>query len=129
MTPTTPPTNIYGKNLSEKNSKANNVILNGLVNSIYVKVMHCDFAKDVWDKLKNVYEGDAKVKGANLQTCRGQFEQLKMKEDEDIVAYFLRVDEIVNYIKVFGEEIKESIIVQKVLRSLPLRFDRKILSL
>jgi hypothetical protein len=43
----------------------------------------------IWDKPQNVYEGDAKVKGAKLQTYRGQFEQLKMKEDEDITAYFL----------------------------------------
>jgi hypothetical protein len=87
-TPTTPPTDKDGKKLSENNSRAKNVILNGLVDTVYVKVMHCDSAKDIWDKLQNIYEGDAKVKGAKLQTYRGQFEQLKMKEDEDI-AYFL----------------------------------------
>jgi hypothetical protein len=52
-----------------------------------------------------------------------------MKEDEDIATYFLRVDEIVNSIKGLGEEIKESMVVQKVLRSLPMRFDPKISSL
>jgi hypothetical protein len=35
----------------------------------------------------------------------------------------------VNAIKGLGEEIKEPIIVQKVLRSLPMRFDPKISSL
>jgi hypothetical protein len=105
------------------------LFLGGLVRSMYVKVMHCDSAKDIWDKLQNVYEGDAKVKGAKLQTYRGQFEQLKMKEDEDIATYFLRVDEIVNVIKGLGEEVKEPVIVQKVLRSLPMRFDPNIYSL
>jgi hypothetical protein len=38
-----------------------------------------------------------------------------MKEDEDISSCFLRVDEIVNSIKGLGEEIKEPIIVQKIL--------------
>jgi hypothetical protein len=52
-----------------------------------------------------------------------------MKEDEDIVAYFLRVDETINEIITLGEEIKESVIVQKVLRSLPMRFDPKISAL
>jgi hypothetical protein len=52
-----------------------------------------------------------------------------MKEDENIAAYFLRVDETVNTIIGLGEEIKESIIVQKVLRSLPMRFDPKISTL
>jgi hypothetical protein len=52
-----------------------------------------------------------------------------MKEDENIVAYFLRVDETVNAIIGLGEEIKESVIVQKVLRYLPMIFDPKILAL
>jgi hypothetical protein len=51
-----------------------------------------------------------------------------MKEDEDIVTYFPRVDEIVNSIKGLGEEMKEPVIVQKVLRSLPMRYDPNILS-
>jgi hypothetical protein len=70
-----------------------------------------------------------KSKQAKLQTYRGQFEQLKMKEDEDIVAYFLRVDETMNAIIGLGEEIEESVIVQKVLRSLPMRFNPKISAL
>jgi hypothetical protein len=51
--------------------------------------MHYDSAKDIWDKLRNIYEGYAKVKGVELQTYRDKFEQLKMKEDEDIKTYFL----------------------------------------
>jgi hypothetical protein len=78
---------------------------------------------------RNIYEGDSKFKATKLQTYRGQFEQLKMKEDEDITTYFLRVDETVNAIIGLGEEIEESVIVQKVLRSLPMRFNPKISTL
>jgi hypothetical protein len=39
------------------------------------------------------------------------------------------VDEIVNTIKGLGEKVEELIIVQKVLRSLPLRFDVKVYSI
>jgi hypothetical protein len=52
-----------------------------------------------------------------------------MKEDENISSYFLLVDEIVNAIIGLGEEVDESIIVQNVLRSLPMRFDPKISTL
>jgi hypothetical protein len=52
-----------------------------------------------------------------------------MKEDEDITAYFLRVDETVNAIIGLGKEIEESVIVQKILRSLPMRFNPKISAL
>jgi hypothetical protein len=83
---------------SENNSKAKNARLNDLSDTIFTKVAHCKSTKDIWDKIRNIYEGDSKVKEAKLQTYRGQFEQLKMKEDEDIAAYFLRVDETVNAI-------------------------------
>jgi hypothetical protein len=49
-----------------------------------------------------------------------------MKEDENIASYFLLVNETVNAILGLGEEIKESLVVQKVLISLPMRFDPKI---
>jgi hypothetical protein len=52
-----------------------------------------------------------------------------MKEDENIATYFLRVDETVNAIIGLGEEIEEYVIVQKVLRSLPMRFNPKISTL
>jgi hypothetical protein len=52
-----------------------------------------------------------------------------MKEDDNIAYYFLRVDETINEIVGLGEEIKESVIVQKVLRFLPMRFDANISSL
>jgi hypothetical protein len=112
--------------LGENNSKAINALLNGLTDTVFTKVAHCKYAKEIWDKLRNIYEGNSKVKAAKLQTYRGQFEQLKMKEDEDITAYFLRVDETMNTIIGLGEEIEESVIVQKVLRSLLMRFNPKI---
>jgi hypothetical protein len=90
--PTVPPTSDKAVKLGENNSKAINALLNGLSDMVFTKVAHCKSAKEIWDKLQNIYEGDSKVKTAKLQTYRGQFEQLKMKEDEDITTYFLRVE-------------------------------------
>jgi hypothetical protein len=72
--------------LSQNNSKATNALLNGLGESIFTKVSHCKSVKDIWDKLQNIYEGDSKFKVTKLQTYRGKFEQLNMKEDENIAA-------------------------------------------
>ena len=49
-----------------------------------------------------------------------------MDDEEDIASYFLRVAELVNSFKVLGENIEESTIVQKILRSLLDRFDSKV---
>jgi hypothetical protein len=88
-TPEVPPTNDKVVKLGRNNFKATNALLNGLSETVFTKVAHCKSAKEIWDKLRNIYEGDSKVKATNLQTSRGQFEQLKMKEDENIAAYFL----------------------------------------
>ena len=73
-----------------------------------------------------VYEGDDKVKEAKLQTYRTQFENLKMKEEENIVEYFHGVYEVVNSIRAASEEIIDKPIVQNIIRSLPMRYDAKI---
>jgi hypothetical protein len=108
------------------NSKARHVILGALAPTIASKVMGCNIAKEVWDKLKSIDEGDPKVKQVKLQQHRASFENLKMDEKEDIATYFIRVDEVVNAIRGLGEELNESLVVQKVLISLLLKYDAKV---
>jgi len=47
---------------------------------------------------------------------------------EYIAVYFLPVDEMVNVFREPGEEVEESMLVLKVLRSIPLIFDANISS-
>ena len=56
------------------NIKAMNAILSGLAEAEFVKVMHLEFAKEIWDKLISSYEGNEKVKDAKLQIYRLKFE-------------------------------------------------------
>jgi hypothetical protein len=65
--PKTTPTDPNEKKLMSCNSKARHVILSGLTPTISSKVMSCNTTKEVWDKLKNIYEGDPKVKQVKLQ--------------------------------------------------------------
>jgi hypothetical protein len=108
------------------NAKAMNAILSGLAESEFVKVMNLQTAKEMWEKLISSYEGNEKVKDAKLQTHRLRFEQLRMNEDENISKFFLRVDEMVNAMRGLGETIDDSLLVQKILRSLPERFNPKV---
>jgi len=99
------------ENVSEKetkqdfvaNEKEMNAILNGLCEAEFIKVMHNETAKEMWETLENIHEGDKKVKTAKLQVYRAQFENLKMNDDEDIASLFLRVAEIVNNMKALGK--------------------------
>ena len=49
-----------------------------------------------------------------------------MYNDESVANYFLCIDEIVNCMKILDEEIKEAIVVEKVLRSLSSKFESKV---
>jgi hypothetical protein len=49
-----------------------------------------------------------------------------MKEEENIVEYFHRVDEVVNSIRAVGEELTDKPIVKNILRSLPMTYDANI---
>ena len=108
------------------NAKAMNAILSGLPEEKFVKVMHLETAKEMWDKLISSYEGNEKVKDAKLQTYRLQFEQLKMNKDETVKKFFLRFEELVNAMKHLGEKIEDVFLVQKILRSLSDRFNPKV---
>eukprot|EP00253_Pinus_taeda_P036394 PITA_36394 len=119
-------TNTADKKQYETNAKVVNTLLGSLSQSEFVKVMQLKSAKEIWDKIVLSYEGDEQVKRAKLQTLRIQYERLRMHNDESVASYFLRIDEIVNSMKNLGEEIKEVVVVEKVLRSLSPKFDSKV---
>ena len=103
--------------------------MGSLTESEFVKVMQLDTAKAIWDKIILSYEGDAKVKSAQLQTLRIQYENLKMDNEESIANFFLRLDDIVNRMRNLGETITESTLVEKILRSLTAKFESKVSTL
>eukprot|EP00253_Pinus_taeda_P013415 PITA_13415 len=107
-------------------AKAKDLIISGLIKFVYLKVLSCKIAKEVWGKLENIYAGDSKVKEAKLQIFMAKFEQLKMREDEDIAAYFQHVDETTNTLEGLGEPVETKIVVQKILKTLPTRFNPKV---
>ncbi|XP_056164508.1 uncharacterized protein LOC115692343 [Syzygium oleosum] len=79
-----------------------------------VRIMACESAKAIWNFLKAEYQGDERIrsmKGLNLIT---EFERLQMKESETIKEYSDKLISIAN---------------QKILVSLPERFEATIASL
>ena len=56
------------------NAMEMNAIMSGLAEAEFVKVMHLDSAKEMWDNIVNSYEGNEKVKDSKLQTYKLKFE-------------------------------------------------------
>eukprot|EP00253_Pinus_taeda_P021264 PITA_21264 len=124
--PSATPIDPAEKKKYETNAKAVNTLLGCLSQPEFLKVMKYKSTKEIWEKIVLSYEGDDQVKRAKIQTLRIQYENLKMYNDESVANYFLRVDEVVNCMKNLGEEIKEVVVVEKVLRSLSPRFESKV---
>ncbi|XP_043698531.1 uncharacterized protein LOC122649347 [Telopea speciosissima] len=110
----------------ENNFKAKNVLLSALVNTEFAKVVGCETAKEVWDKLQNVHEGDEKIKEAKLQYYRSLFDNLKMSNEDIVESFMSKVNEIINAIRSLGEKIKDAMVVKKILRSLPDLYNPKV---
>ena len=82
--------------------------------------------KEVWTILETTYEGTKKVKDTKLQMLTTKFEELKMGDDEAFDSFYGKLNEIVIAKINLGEEIEDSKMVRKILRSLPENFRAKV---
>ena len=51
-------------------------------------ILNKETAKDIWDSMKQKYQGSTKAKRAQLQALKREFEILGMKEGEKVDDYF-----------------------------------------
>jgi hypothetical protein len=80
-------------------------------------------SKEAWDILDQFFDGDEKVKKAELQTHKRQYELLQMEENESVLDFLTRVIRFVNQIMVCGEVITTKLVIVKILRSLTPKFN------
>lgn len=112
-----------------KKSKAKSIIQNSVAESIFYRIMACNSAKEAWNKLKEEYQGSDRTRQMQVLNLKRDFEALNMQEDETISKYSDRISLIINNIRLLGEDFPDSRIVEKVLVTLPERFESKISSL
>ncbi|KAK2426825.1 hypothetical protein QL285_025456 [Trifolium repens] len=106
-----------------KDLKAKNYLFQSIDRSIIETILDKSSSKAIWDSMARKYQGSTKVKRAQLQALRGEFEMLRMKEEDSVNDYFAKVLATVNKMKIQGERIEERIVVEKILRSMGSRFN------
>ncbi|KAL5571277.1 hypothetical protein UlMin_020874 [Ulmus minor] len=79
--------------------------------------------------MKKKYQGSSRVKRAQLQALRRDFETLQMKEGESITDYCARTMGIINKMRFHGEKMEDLAIVEKILRSLVPKYDYVVCSI
>ena len=69
------------------------------------------------------YQGLEKVNTSKLHILRRDFESLSMKDTKSVELFYPRVIGLINQLKSHGENIEDKRVVEKILRSLPPRFE------
>eukprot|EP00253_Pinus_taeda_P007976 PITA_07976 len=91
--------------------------------SVFPRIAAAKTSKEAWLTLKTAYQGMEKVKTAKLQLLRRDFENLCMKESNNIDSFFTHIIGLITQMRTHGETIEERRIVEKILRVLPSKFD------
>lgn len=112
-----------------KDLKAKNYLFQAIDRSILETILNKDSAKAIWDSMKQKYQGSTKVKRAQLQALRREFEILGMKDGESVDEYFTRTLTIANKMKTHGERMEQTVIVEKILRSMTAKFNYVVCSI
>ena len=109
--------------------KCKNYLFQSLDRSILETILKKDTAKDIWDSLKQKYQGSTRVKRAQLQALRKESETLHMKAGESVNDYFARTLIIANKMRIHGEYMKDVLIIEKILRSMTPKYDYVVCSI
>ena len=81
------------------------------------------------DTLETTYQGLDKVRTSKLHILRRDFESLSMKDSEVVDTFYTRVVGLINQLKSHGEPITDQRVVEKILRSIPPRFESLVVTL
>ncbi|CAJ2671832.1 unnamed protein product [Trifolium pratense] len=109
--------------------KAKNFLFQSIDRTIMETILEKGTARDIWEAMRTKYQGSSKVKRAQLQALRRDFEILAMKDNESINDYFARTLSIVNKMTAQGHKMDTTDVVEKILCSLTSRFNYVVCSI
>ncbi|XP_039038351.1 uncharacterized protein LOC120175865 [Hibiscus syriacus] len=112
-----------------KDMKVKNYLFKAIDREILETILDKSTSHAIWRSIQQKYQGSTRVKCAQLQALRWEFEFLTMKDGEKIDSYIGRTLSVVNKMKVNGETLDSSTVVSKILRSLTSNFNYVVFSI
>jgi hypothetical protein len=101
------------------NSQATTILLASLSREEYNKVQGLKSAKEIWDVLKTVHEGDEVTKITKRETIEGELGRFRLNQGEDPQAMYNRLKTLVNQVRNLGStKWDDHEMVKVILRSL-----------
>ncbi|RVW68935.1 Copia protein [Vitis vinifera] len=91
--------------------------------------MKIDSAAEIWEYLKEEYKGDERIKNMQVMNLIREFEMKKMRESDAVKDYAAQLLSIADKVRLLGKEFSNEKIVQKILVTLPEKYEATISSL
>ncbi|CAN1810339.1 hypothetical protein LINPERHAP1_LOCUS25874, partial [Linum perenne] len=97
--------------------------------SVFSRIATIKTAYEIWEYLKKEYSGDERIRGMQVLNLIRSFELQRMKDDETTKVYAERLQEIANKVRLLGTEFSDSRIVEKILVTVPEKYEASITTL
>ncbi|XP_020237844.1 uncharacterized protein LOC109817061 [Cajanus cajan] len=117
------------KERKTRKAKAKACLFSSVSKIIFTRIMNLNSAKDIWNYLKSEYQGSEQTKGMKALNLAREFEMQSMKETETIKSYANKLLSIANKVRLLGKDFSDERIVQKILVTVPEKYESKILAL
>ncbi|RVW34142.1 hypothetical protein CK203_092832 [Vitis vinifera] len=112
-----------------RKAKAKACLFAAVSPSIFIKIMKIDSAAEIWEYLKEEYKGDERIKNMQVMNLIREFEMKKMRESDAVKDYAAQLLSIADKVRLLGKEFSNEKIVQKILVTLPEKYEATISSL
>lgn len=112
----------YNANLNawlRNDARAQKVIVNSCGSKVLIHLCNCETSKEMWHKLNSVYE---QTNVAAKHLLQEQFYAFKKDPAHDIATHISTLEGLVQKLKTTGVEIAESMLITKILMTLPLEY-------
>ncbi|XP_076904526.1 uncharacterized protein LOC143560001 [Bidens hawaiensis] len=103
----------------EKKDLAIALLFRSIPENLIMQVGNQETAKDLWAAIKSCHLGADRVREARLQTLTTEFDNLKMRDSESIDDFARKLSSLASKSVALGEEIEETKMVKKFLKTLP----------
>ncbi|KZV39395.1 hypothetical protein F511_42680 [Dorcoceras hygrometricum] len=108
---------------------ARDILYKTLDKNMFSKIKTCATAKEIWEKLTQICEGNDETKENKLTVAQQNYESIKMKDGETMTEFDERFSAVVIELTSLGKEYSNRELALKVMRSLPREWDVKAMAM
>ncbi|KZV49921.1 hypothetical protein F511_31553 [Dorcoceras hygrometricum] len=96
---------------------------------MFSKIKNCATAKEIWEKLTQICEGNDETKENKLTVAQQKYEAIKMKDGETMAEFDERFSVVVIELNSLGKEYSNRELALKVMRAVPKEWDVKTMAM